>query len=64
MENLELQKKIISEIKEDIKEGRKLGIKGTPSFIINGNLVVGARGYEFFDAVIEKEMKNTTDAHR
>lgn len=64
MGNLELQKKIISEIKEDIKEGRKLGIKGTPSFIINGNLVVGARGYEFFDAVIEKEMKNTTDAHR
>ncbi len=64
MENPELQKKIISEIQEDLKEGKKLGIKGTPTFIINGKLIVGARGYDFFDAIIEKELKITTDAHR
>lgn len=64
MENRELQKKIVSEIQIDIKEGKSLGIKGTPTFIINGNLIVGARGYEFFDALIEKEIKITTDAHR
>ncbi len=59
MENPELQKKIISEIQEDLKEGKKLGIKGTPTFIINGKLIVGARGYDFFDAIIEKELKNS-----
>jgi protein-disulfide isomerase len=59
MENSELQKKIISEIQEDLKEGKKLGIKGTPTFIINGKLIVGARGYDFFDAIIEKELKNS-----
>ena len=48
---------LIAEIKEDIAEGKKLGIKGTPTFIINGNLIVGARGFEFFDAVIEKELR-------
>ncbi|MBP9889400.1 MAG: thioredoxin domain-containing protein, partial [Leptospiraceae bacterium] len=64
MENRDLQKKIVSEIQEDIKEGKSFGIKGTPTFLINGSLIVGARGYEFFDAVIEKEIKITTDEHR
>lgn len=64
MKNPELQKEIISEIQDNLKEGKKLGIKGTPTFIINGKLIVGARGYEFFDAIIEKELKITTDKHR
>jgi protein-disulfide isomerase len=57
MENPQMRKKITYEIQADIKEGKNLGIKGTPTFIINGNLIVGARGYEFFDAVIQKEIK-------
>jgi len=63
MENRDLQKKIVSEIQEDIKEGRSFGIKGTPTFLINGSLIVGARGYEFFDAVIEKELNSLPQSH-
>lgn len=57
MKDPELQKQIISEIQEDLKEGKKMGIKGTPTFIINGKLIVGARGFDFFDSIIEKELK-------
>jgi len=52
-------KKIISEIQSDLKEGKSLGIKGTPTFIVNGNIIVGARDYDFLTAIIEKELKNT-----
>ncbi|HRG76841.1 MAG TPA: thioredoxin domain-containing protein [Leptospiraceae bacterium] len=57
MKDPELQKQIIAEIQEDLKEGKKMGIKGTPTFIINGKLIVGARGFDFFDSIIEKELK-------
>ncbi|HNC58832.1 MAG TPA: thioredoxin domain-containing protein, partial [Leptospiraceae bacterium] len=59
MKDSGMQKKIISEIQSDLKEGKSLGIKGTPTFIVNGNIIVGARDYDFLTAIIEKELKNT-----
>lgn len=45
------------EIAKDIEDGKKLGISGTPGFIINGWLVKGAFPFETFEALIEQELK-------
>lgn len=43
-------------IQEDYNLGRQDGITGTPSFLINGTLVVGAQPFEEFQRVIEEEL--------
>ncbi|MGQ9602520.1 MAG: DsbA family protein [Candidatus Bipolaricaulia bacterium] len=43
-------------LEEDIAEGRRLGVQGTPTFSINGRLVVGAQPYEKFKQIIEEEL--------
>jgi len=42
-----------SEVDADLSSGRKLGISGTPSFVINGQLLVGAVPLAQFEAAIE-----------
>jgi protein-disulfide isomerase len=37
-----------------------LGIRGTPAFLINGQLLVGAQPFEAFESVIERELKKTS----
>lgn len=37
-----------------------LGIRGTPAFLINGQLLVGAQPYDVFESLIEKELKKTS----
>lgn len=46
-----------SQMNEDIATGKTAGIKGTPSFIINGEVVVGAQSYSAFKQVIDKALK-------
>ncbi len=46
-----------SEVKKDLDDGTKAGIRGTPGFVINGKLVSGAQPFESFKAVIEEELK-------
>lgn len=41
------------EVKADMADGQKAGVTGTPAFLVNGQLVVGAQPYEVFEAVIE-----------
>ncbi|MFH1283986.1 MAG: DsbA family protein [Candidatus Peregrinibacteria bacterium] len=41
------------EIESDIAAGQSVGISGTPSFVINGELVVGAFPYSEFESIIE-----------
>ncbi len=41
------------QIKADIVEASTLGISGTPSFSINGQIIVGAQPFETFQQVIE-----------
>jgi protein-disulfide isomerase len=37
-------------------EGQSLGVTGTPSFVINGRLLVGAQPVDAFKAVIDDEL--------
>ena len=42
----------------DLAEARRLGIEGTPTFIINGKVLRGAVTFEEFSEVIEHELKS------
>lgn len=42
------------------KEGQNFGVTGTPSFLINGVLLVGAQPQSSFEAIIDAELKNGT----
>lgn len=41
-------------IKEKVSEGTSIGVSGTPSFLINGRLVVGAQPYQTFADIINQ----------
>jgi protein-disulfide isomerase len=45
-------------ISEDLREAQRLGISGTPTFIINGRLVRGAQSPADFKAIIERELQS------
>ena len=49
--------KYIAKIESDIKDGEKVGVKSTPTFFINGQLVSGALPVEQFQAIIDEELK-------
>jgi protein-disulfide isomerase len=42
-----------SEVKEDMSDGQKAGVQGTPAFFINGELVSGAQPFSVFQEKIE-----------
>ena len=48
--------KYASTVEEDMATARSLGITGTPSFVINGQLIVGAQPFEAFQQIIEQEL--------
>jgi len=50
--------KYAGRVAEELKEGQDLGVSGTPSFLINGILVVGAQPQDVFEKIIEAELKN------
>jgi protein-disulfide isomerase/uncharacterized DUF497 family protein len=43
----------------DVQEARRLGINGTPTFIINGTLMRGAHNFDDFNAIIARKLKNS-----
>jgi len=45
-------------IEEDKKEASKMGISGTPGFIINGVALKGAYPFEQFKTIIDRHLKN------
>jgi protein-disulfide isomerase len=51
-----------AEIKKSVEEGQRFGLSGTPSFFINGRLLVGAQPYEGFAQVIDEELERTASA--
>lgn len=51
-----VDEEILSEIDADLAEGSQLGVSGTPSFLINGKLVVGAQPYSVIKAEIESAL--------
>lgn len=44
------------EVAKDMQDGSEAGIRGTPGFIINGQLVSGAQPFENFKQIIEAEL--------
>ncbi len=44
-------------VQKDLAEGRALGITGTPTFFINGIMIVGARELQVFTDVIDDELE-------
>jgi len=51
-----------ADIKKSVEEGQRFGLSGTPSFFINGRLLVGAQPYEGFAQVIDEELEITASA--
>lgn len=45
-----------AQVDADMEQGRAAGISGTPSFVINGEVVVGAQPFEAFRTVIERQL--------
>jgi protein-disulfide isomerase len=43
-------------VQQDVEEGTRIGVTGTPAFCINGRLVSGAQPLESFTRVIEAEL--------
>lgn len=47
------------EIAESLEQGRKLGVSATPTFFINGRMVVGSRPYDELKGIVEEELVMT-----
>jgi protein-disulfide isomerase len=45
------------EVQKDFADGQKYGVTGTPTFFINGIMMVGARGPESFQEIIDQELE-------
>lgn len=46
-------------VRQDVWDGEQAGVQGTPSFLINGQLIQGAHPFETFQELIEAELENT-----
>jgi len=55
MQDLE-SPEIRERVQRDIAEARRLGLRGTPSFFVNGQFVSGARPFESFRRLIDQEL--------
>jgi len=44
------------QIEQDVQDGTKAGVVGTPGFFINGEFVNGAQSQEEFEKIIEREL--------
>ena len=51
-------------IKEDIEEGNRIGVSGTPAFFINGRMISGAQPFEAFARVIDDELARSATAQK
>lgn len=57
-------KKFSSYIQKDIESGEKIGVKSTPTFFINGQILSGAMPIETFSEVIDEELNNKSEANK
>ncbi len=49
-------------VQNDLEAGQRLGVQGTPAFFVNGVRLSGARPFEDFERLIERELKAAEDA--
>lgn len=50
------ENKYISQVKADIEDGKKVGVKSTPTFFINGQVITGAQPLEVFSELIDEQL--------
>ena len=50
------QKKHMAAVEMDIAYGKKVGVKSTPTFYVNGKLINGAQPVEVFSELIDEEL--------
>jgi protein-disulfide isomerase len=50
------ENKTLPQVRADMEEGRKLKVKSTPTFFINGQLINGAQPIEVFSEIIDEEL--------
>jgi predicted DsbA family dithiol-disulfide isomerase len=50
-------RQFIEQVRHDVREGQQAGVGGTPTFVINGELLVGAHPFETFQRIIEAELQ-------
>lgn len=48
--------KYMSQVQKDIDEGQAIGVKSTPTFFVNGQLISGAQPIEVFSELIDEEL--------
>jgi protein-disulfide isomerase len=46
-----------NEVEKDVEDAQSYGVTGTPTFFINGEMVVGYKSYESFAKLIEEKLK-------
>lgn len=49
------------QVRQDLADGLQAGVRGTPSFLINGKLVAGAQSYAMFRQEIEAALAEAGD---
>ena len=49
--------KYLAQVEADIKQGQEIGVKSTPTFFVNGQLIQGAQPIEVFSEIIDAELK-------
>lgn len=47
-----------SKVMQDLDDGNKVGVAGTPAFFVNGKFISGAQPYSVFQQAIEDALKN------
>lgn len=50
------ENKYLAQVKADMEDGRKIKVKSTPTFFINGQLINGAQPMEVFAELIDEEL--------
>ena len=51
------ERRFKADVERDVEEAQALGINSTPTFLINGQRVIGATSLEEFRAVIDKALQ-------
>lgn len=52
--------KYLKKVERETDVAASLGARGTPTFFLNGRMIVGAQPFEVFEAAIEKELKGAS----
>lgn len=47
---------LVTRVEADLAEARRLGLRGTPAYFVNGTYLPGTRGFETFRQLIEVEL--------